>query len=93
VRHALAGKLTSDIRPRFLTGFRAFVADADALKAVMAPIVHEHARMGVLADSLVKVLLGVDSIQTEVVTVLLEKMCEQFMDADHASYVRVDTNT
>ena len=74
-----------DARTTFLTGLRAYIVDEPALRRVLQPLAHGDGSgvgTGVLTESLAKVLLGVDDLQSEAVTVLLEKMCEYFLDTD-----------
>jgi hypothetical protein len=85
VRRAVARQVAGtqmggrDARQGLLDGFRAYVTDAARLRLVLQPLVHDSGRTGVLAESVAKLLLGLDELQTDLVTVLLEKMFEHFL--------------
>ena len=96
----LGGATGADARSAFLDGLRAFSADEAALRALLQPLRASASLVGgessgagasVLADSLARVLLGVDDLQTDVLTLLLERLCDHFVSvADGATGISAD---
>ncbi|KAK3279935.1 hypothetical protein CYMTET_12203, partial [Cymbomonas tetramitiformis] len=68
--------LDHEIRQEYLSGLETLISDAVSLRQALVPMSCQSTSTAATGDSLIRTLLGVTCIQTDVATMLLEKLPE-----------------